>query len=53
MGERWVIGGDFNMIMHMKERSSVCTNYKEIEEFREMIDKLDLVDFPLVGGRWT
>lgn len=45
--------GDFNMILHMRERTGASTSLREIEEFRDMINKLDLVDLPLEGGKWT
>lgn len=48
-----MIGGDFNIILHSRERSGGHTNHGEIEEFREWVDKLDLVDIPLMGSRWT
>lgn len=47
------MGGDFNMVLHMRERSGLNTRMGEIEEFKEMIDLLGLVDLPLRGGRWT
>lgn len=52
-GDNWVIGGDFNMVLHMHERLGSGTRSGEVEEFREMVDNLKLVDLLLRGGRWT
>lgn len=52
-GERWVVGGDFNMVLHVRKRSGLNTRMGEIEEFNEKIDLLGLVDLSLGGGRWT
>lgn len=43
-----MVEGDFNMVLHNRERSGGNTNQGEIEEFREWVDMLELVDLPLV-----
>lgn len=52
-GDRWVIGGDFNIILNKGERSGKNVNQRKIEEFGEWVDKLELVDISLMGGKWT
>lgn len=52
-GERWVVGGDFTMVLLMRDRLEMGTRMGENEKFKEMIDMLELVDHPLGGGRWT
>lgn len=46
-----MVGRDFNMVLHMSERSGMGTRMGEIEESKEMIDKPELVDLLLGGGR--
>lgn len=48
-----MIGGDFNMVLHMHERSGGGTSSREVEKFRDMLDYLEVVDLPQGGGRWT
>lgn len=52
-GEKWVVGGDFNMVLRRLERSDGGNPNGEEEEFKEVVDRLNLVDLPLMGGRWT
>lgn len=48
--DRWMI---FNMILNKGKRSRENANQREIEEFGEWVDKLELVDIPLMEGKWT
>lgn len=49
----WEVGRDFNMILHKSERSGDQFSAKCADEFKEIVDRLGLMDLPLVGGRWT
>lgn len=45
--------GDFNMMLSRHERagsqiSSIC-----MKEFKEVMERLELVDLSLTGGKWT
>ncbi|XP_058783070.1 uncharacterized protein LOC131657719 [Vicia villosa] len=53
--ESWCIGGDFNMITSLDERIGISKkNYrKEIEDFKEFIEEMELVDPPTIGGKFT
>lgn len=53
VGDRWVIGGDFNMILRIEERLGEGNYSGEVEEFREVVDRLNLVNIPLLEGKWT
>lgn len=41
------------MVLYSNKRSGEGTTATEIEEFREGVDKFNLVDLRLLGGRWT
>ncbi|XP_058774887.1 uncharacterized protein LOC131649156 [Vicia villosa] len=51
----WCIGGDFNVITSLEERVGISKkNYrKEIEDFKEFIEEMELVDPPTIGGKFT
>lgn len=52
-GRRWAVGGDFNMVLRSNERSGDQFSRACAKEFKEILDKLDLMDLPLVEGKWT
>lgn len=52
-GDKWIVGGDFNMILSSSERPGGGNFNGEVEEFREVVDRLNLVNLPLVGGKLT
>lgn len=41
------------MIPHMRERLGASSSPREIEEVKDMVEKLDLVGLPLGEGKWT
>jgi len=48
--------GDFNAIKKLGERkglNSRGSNKSEMNEFNEFIEKNELFDLPLVGGKYT
>lgn len=47
-----MVGADFNMILRRWERSGGGNTNVEIEEFKQVVDRLNLMDLPLAGGRW-
>ncbi|XP_058774256.1 uncharacterized protein LOC131648522 [Vicia villosa] len=51
----WCIRGDFNLITSLNERVGISKkNYrKEIEDFKEFIEEMELVDPPTIGGKFT
>ena len=49
----WCIGGDFNVIRFLCERSRVRRLYRAVRRFSNFIDDLELVDLPLKGGKFT
>ncbi|XP_058725766.1 uncharacterized protein LOC131597067 [Vicia villosa] len=51
----WCIEGDFNLITSLEERVGISKkNYrKEIEDFKEFMKEMELVDPPTIGGKFT
>lgn len=51
----WCIAGDFNAIITHSERKGVSTsvNQREIDEFRNFVDEMELVDVPMLGKKFT
>lgn len=47
-GSNWIVGGDFNMVLRKGERSRTCSA-SEINEFKDEVNSLELIDFPLSG----
>lgn len=50
---RWMLLGDFNMIYKASEKSNNNINLRLMGRFRAMIEDLELIDFPLLGRRFT
>lgn len=53
--ENWCLGGDFNEILHSGERLGYGgrINRRGMEEFKEFLGHMELVDIPYVGGKYT
>lgn len=49
----WVVGRNFNMVLHRHERTSERFSRIYAEEFKEPLNKLDLADLLLMGGKWA
>ncbi|XP_028105282.1 uncharacterized protein LOC114304318 [Camellia sinensis] len=49
----WCIGGDFNEIRFMSERRGCSRRGRGMKDFNELIDKLELVDMPMLGRQFT
>ena len=49
----WCLGGDFNITLFQKERSSQKRINSAMRRFAEIVDDLGLVDLPLQGGEFT
>jgi len=52
----WCVVGDFNAIRRKEERKSfVFVSYynREINEFNNFIERLELLDIPMVGRKFT
>lgn len=50
----WVIGGDFNEILHLSEKyggSNICSS--PMDQFRDIITQCGLVDFGYEGVPFT
>ena len=52
-GYPWCIGGDFNEIRNLRERQGCARRYRGMREFNEFIHRLEFVDIPLLGRRFT
>ncbi|XP_058749655.1 uncharacterized protein LOC131622635 [Vicia villosa] len=54
-GGNWCVGGDFNSIAHVEERRGISNRsfVNEVNDFKSFIEDLDLVDPPVVGGKFT
>ncbi|RVX19182.1 Transposon TX1 uncharacterized 149 kDa protein [Vitis vinifera] len=49
----WCLGGDFNITLFPRERSSQRRISSAMRKFVEIVDDLGLVDLPLHGGEFT
>ncbi|XP_058775275.1 uncharacterized protein LOC131649532 [Vicia villosa] len=51
----WCLGGDFNMVTSPEERIGISKkNYKrEMDDFKDFIKEMELVDPPTIGGKFT
>ena len=49
----WCVGGDFNMIRFPQERKGGGVISSGMERFFDFIRDNELIDFPLVGSRYT
>lgn len=46
-GDLWILGGDFNIILNCGDRNSNNVRMAYANQFREFVDRLELVDLPL------
>ena len=49
----WCLGGDFNVILSQRERSSQRRLTGAMRRFTQIVDELELLDLPLQGGALT
>ncbi|KAK9029844.1 hypothetical protein V6N11_031289 [Hibiscus sabdariffa] len=49
----WFIGGDFNSILNVEEKSGNLVNGSVMDIFRQFVQEAELVDLPLQGGSFT
>ena len=49
----WCLGGDFNVILSQRERSSQGRLTGAMRRFSQIVDELELLDLPLHGGVLT
>ena len=56
-GKVWCILGDFNAMRNLQERKGVnhigINSRSEIQGFNEFIERMELIDLPLVGRKYT
>lgn len=52
-GGKWIIRGDFNMTLRREKRSGNNFSATEASEFREVIERMGMVDLSLSKGQWT
>jgi hypothetical protein len=50
---KWLICGDFNLIKKVNEKNNENVNLRMMGRFSALIEALELVDFPLLGRRFT
>lgn len=48
-----MVGANIHMVLNIHEKSGKNILRVCMEEFRAIMDRLDLVDLPLARGRWT
>ena len=46
----WCLGGDFNVTLSQRERSSQGSLSGAMRRFAQVVDDLELLDLPLQGG---
>ena len=49
----WCVGGDFNLVRFPKEHSRGGGLTASMRRFSEVVEDLELRDFPLMGGLFT
>lgn len=51
----WCLGGDFDVVCNREERlgGGVSYNSRDMEEFKNFIEEMDVIDIPSVGGKFT
>lgn len=54
-GENWCLGGNFNTVLEKEERVGIHRSIRDkgCDEFRIFVAKMELVDLPLLGGKFT
>lgn len=50
---RWMLLGDFNMIYRANDKSNNSLNLGMMGRFRAAIEDMELIDYPLLGRRFT
>lgn len=50
---RWMLLGDFNMIYRANDKSNSTLNLRMMGRFRAAIEDMELIDYPLLGRRFT
>jgi exonuclease III len=51
--DRWVLLGDFNLISSADDKNNPNVNFRLMGQFRDLIQQLELIDYPLMGRRFT
>jgi hypothetical protein len=49
----WMLAGDFNVTLHITDRSNRNHSSREMIQFRNLIHSLDLIDLQLKGRQYT
>ncbi|XP_078154149.1 uncharacterized protein LOC144549305 [Carex rostrata] len=49
----WLIAGDFNVTLNLNERSNIGYPMHHMNQFRAVVDRMELVDMPLQGRAYT
>jgi hypothetical protein len=52
-GIPWMVTGDLNVTLHIKDRSNQNQNINQMRLFRSLIDFVNLIDLPLNGRNYT
>ena len=51
--ENWCVGGDFNVVRWLNEKSSDACPTRSMIRFTSLIEELDMVDIPFRNGRFS
>jgi mannosylglycoprotein endo-beta-mannosidase len=51
--DRWMVLGDFNLISSATDKSNSNINLRLMGQFRDLIQDLELIDYPLIGRKFT
>ncbi|XP_026399713.1 uncharacterized protein LOC113295596 [Papaver somniferum] len=49
----WVVGGDWNVITFIHERTSCTKSNNAMRNFNRFISRHELIDLPMIGARYT
>ncbi|XP_075473994.1 uncharacterized protein LOC142505056 [Primulina tabacum] len=52
-GDRWCLGGDFNVVRSIQEKINSCSMTSSMHCFDSLIQELQLCDPPLMNGKFT
>lgn len=55
VGEEWCIWGDFSIVVIDEERigKSIGVKIRDMADFNNFMEKMNLIDLPCVGNRYT
>jgi hypothetical protein len=53
VADKWMILGDFNLIASTADKTNSNLNMRLLGQFRSVIQDLELIDYPILGRKFT